>query len=181
MFAPEMTGRRLFVVRHAECLDKIFPGWLRLAYTEGIYKPYDLNQPVKLPKRINTPADFENDSPITEIGQITSQMIGRALKLSHNEPMVVYSSPALRCVQTAHNLLKTTGTPPHTRIRIEPALFEWMHWYETPPNWMTTKQLTSAGYPIDNSYKPTMDIDALLKCKKESSFDHYSRTLTVIK
>ncbi|KRZ41631.1 hypothetical protein T4C_4248 [Trichinella pseudospiralis] len=44
----ELSGRRIFLVRHGERMDRVFPGWLRLGFTDlGAYRPYDLNMPLR--------------------------------------------------------------------------------------------------------------------------------------
>ncbi len=134
------TGRKVFVMRHAERLDRIFPGWSKFACNDqGKYRPYDLNQPLSVPKRPGGFGDYFNDSPITEIGYVSAQMIGRAMRVTRSKPTAIYASAALRCVQTAHGILKTIGSA--TKIRVEPGLFEWMGWYATSPKWMSVSQL----------------------------------------
>ncbi len=173
-------SRKVFVMRHAERLDRIFPGWQKLAFNEyGKYHPYDLNQPLSMPRRSGGLQDFHNDSPITEMGYVSSQMIGRAMRVSHCHPSVIYASPALRCIQTAHGILKTLAKKP--KIRVEPGLFEWMAWYATPPKWMSADELEKAGYEVDTSYKPVMSEKQLLDKRAESSREHYERCLHVVK
>ncbi|KRX31078.1 Ubiquitin-associated and SH3 domain-containing protein A, partial [Trichinella sp. T9] len=43
------AGRRVFFARHGERMDRVFPAWTRLSYTEsGNYKPYDMNMPISM-------------------------------------------------------------------------------------------------------------------------------------
>jgi ubiquitin-associated SH3 domain-containing protein len=161
-------------------MDRIFPGWTRLAFTDlGKYRPYDLNQPLTLPKRSGGPAHFHNDTPITEMGYVSSQMIGRGMRLNRVNVATIYCSPALRCVQTAFGLLKTLNAP--CKIRVEPGLFEWLAWYDTPPTWMSRDEMEAAGYPIDTSYRSYVDAGTLFKTHlKETSAQHYERNHSVI-
>ncbi len=101
------TGVKMMFIRHAQRMDRVFSGWEKKAFTGppamnnpiGRYTPYDLNMPLSLPiPRMRDPNASKNDSPITEIGHATAQMIGRGLKLSRNVPNAIYTSPALRCV-----------------------------------------------------------------------------------
>lgn len=78
-------------------------------------------------------AEYENDSPITEMGNLGGQMVGRGLKSSKADIKQIICSPALRCVQTAHAILKTLESD--VKISIEPGLFEWLAWYDKMPQW----------------------------------------------
>ncbi|KRY65009.1 Protein UBASH3A -like protein, partial [Trichinella pseudospiralis] len=151
----ELSGRRIFLVRHGERMDRVFPGWLRLGFTDlGAYRPYDLNMPLRAVKRENGYKDFHNDPPITEIGYATSQMIGRGMKLSGIQFDTVYCSPALRSIQSAHGILKSFAGS-NTKICIEPGLFEYLGWYENANlNFLDTNQLINEGYEIQPNYIP---------------------------
>lgn len=99
-------GRRLFFMTHGEQTDKIFPKWTKHAYSKsGRYKPDNLNMQGKLPKRVNF-KDFANDSPLTEIGYLSSQMVGRNMRMAHQTVKVIYTSPALICLQTANGKIE---------------------------------------------------------------------------
>ena len=120
-----------------------------MAFPDGHYAPYDLNQPVRIARRRGGHQDFNHDTSITgrrnwaglinaiaEMGAIHAQMVGRCLRTAGNVPLVVYSSPALRCIQTAAGVIR--GASGDARIRIEPALFEWMGWVKSDDvAWMT--------------------------------------------
>ena len=44
---------------------------------------------------------YEYDPPITEMGSLSAQMVGRGFKNCAVDLKAVYCSPALRCIQTA--------------------------------------------------------------------------------
>jgi ubiquitin-associated SH3 domain-containing protein len=75
-------------------------------------------------------------------------MIGRGLRMSKVVLSHIFTSPALRCVQTAQGVLKTINQKA-AEICVEPGLFEWMAWYKTPPVWMEPLELRNQGYKID--------------------------------
>ncbi len=96
---------------------------------------------------------------------MTAQMLGRGLRLHLpssmlHRPVVVYSSPALRCVQTAQHMIKGLALPePRPQINVEPALFEWAMWYKKTPEWMTPPEISRAGMAVDISYASRLTVD----------------------
>ncbi|KRX89335.1 Protein UBASH3A -like protein [Trichinella pseudospiralis] len=176
------TGRRVFFARHGERMDRVFPAWTRLSYTEtGNYKPYDMNMPISMVPRLNGVNDFYDDPPITELGYFVSQLIGRGAKLNCIKFDIVYCSPALRCVQSAHGMLKAfTKTKP--KICIEPGLFEYMGWYkEENLNFLSNLEMVVQGYEVDPDYFPVISCaDLKTKYKNETIEEYYKRTGDVI-
>jgi ubiquitin-associated SH3 domain-containing protein len=61
--------------------------------------------PASLPRRRNPFRDFIGDSPITEIGVSQARLTGEALAVNDSSVQYCYSSPSLRCIQTAHAIL----------------------------------------------------------------------------
>ncbi|XP_003381694.1 putative ubiquitin associated and SH3 domain-containing protein A [Trichinella spiralis] len=176
------AGRRVFFARHGERMDRVFPAWTRLSYTEsGNYKPYDMNMPISMVPRLNGVNDFYDDPPITELGYFVSQLIGRGAKLNCINFDTVYCSPALRCAQSAHGMLKAfTKTKP--KICIEPGLFEYMGWYkEENLNFLSTLEMAVQGYEVDPDYFPVISCEDLkTKYKNETIEEYYKRTGDVI-
>jgi ubiquitin-associated SH3 domain-containing protein len=65
----------------------------------------------------------------------------------------VFSSPALRCVQTASAVLRAAKA--ETSVRIEPGLFENTSAYPLGmPQFVEPELLETAGFPIDLTYRP---------------------------
>lgn len=61
------TGRQLYVMRHGERMDRIFPDWLKLAFADlDKYRPYDLNQPATLPQRSGGPQNFHSKAHLSK-------------------------------------------------------------------------------------------------------------------
>ncbi|MFH4977520.1 hypothetical protein AB6A40_004229 [Gnathostoma spinigerum] len=153
--------KAVMIVRNAERVDRIFPEWLNVNITEtGEYMPNDLNLPSNIINRPGGYLDFENDSPITELGMLTSQVFGRALRIFNVWPISrIITSPALRCVQTASAI--ACGIHKPVPICIEPALFDWLSWYATMPNLLSPEFLFDYENLVDYKYKPCIGVQQL--------------------
>lgn len=77
-------------------------------------------------------------------------MIGRGLGMKKIFLSHIFTSPALRCVETAQSVLKSVDQA--ADISIEPGLFEWMAWYKTLPVWMEPLELRDWGFTIDTRF-----------------------------
>lgn len=62
--------------------------------------------PVSLPKREGSVESFRFDSPLTNIGAFEAKLIGESFAQANVNIRYAYSSPALRCVQTCHNVFR---------------------------------------------------------------------------
>ncbi|XP_071806227.1 ubiquitin-associated and SH3 domain-containing protein B-like [Asterias amurensis] len=148
--------RRLFVIRHAERVDITFgQQWLQYSFdTEGNYLKKNINMPKKVPVRAGGPPSFNKDSPITEVGQFQATLTGESMRENGIKITHVYSSPALRCVQTAQAILQGLNSPDCHKIRIDTSLFEWLAWCKgILPKWLTHSELTAFGLNVDTNYK----------------------------
>ncbi len=101
---------RLIIIRHAERVDLTHgAGWTQRAFSyTGQYYPFDSNMPPSLPFRANW-LDYEVDTPLTLNGLNQAWNVGNTLA-TYNLPIVAcYSSPAIRCIQTADQILGAMG------------------------------------------------------------------------
>ena len=121
------------------------------------YNRFNLNMPLgttmHLPRR--PIHQYVDDSPLTHCGHWQAATVGAAF--AGHSIAAVYCSPALRCVQTAEEVVRAaglTGRKGWKGIRIEPALFEWMGWYSTCPAFLTPRQLKDNGFSIDVDWQP---------------------------
>jgi ubiquitin-associated SH3 domain-containing protein len=95
-----------------------------------------------------------------------------------------YSSPALRCIQTASKILEGLQIHNKIKIRIEPGLFECTSWYTTNetkltmPRFMTKKELLENKYSIDKNYHEQMNILELSQIETELEFYERSHAIT---
>lgn len=98
---------RFFFARHGERIDLTFgASWLDQAFDkQGKYRRTNLNMPMRLPIR-NSKRDFIGDSPLTEVGKFQAKLTGEALGGESYRIHYCYASPALRCIQTAQQILQ---------------------------------------------------------------------------
>ncbi|NXX66140.1 UBS3A protein, partial [Spizella passerina] len=150
--------RGVLVMSHGESVDQVFgKSWLQQCLTaDGKYYRADLNFPSSLPRQKDSMKQFECDPPLSCCGIFQSRLIGEALLEQEVTVSSVYSSPALRCVQTAQHVLQGLKLNQKVRIRVEPGLFEWTKWEASRaiPKFMTVAELVEASYDIDTSYSP---------------------------
>ncbi|KAI6213148.1 hypothetical protein M3Y94_00116200 [Aphelenchoides besseyi] len=176
---PLSNKRLIVVVRHAERMDRVFPSWLTLANSNGDYRPYDANQPRRLPQRHGGLSLFVNDPPLTRLGQSVAVLRGKSMDYVHFVPAAIYSSPALRCIETAHLIAQALSMK--ADIRIEPGLFDWTGWYmDGVPVWMTISELVAAGYNVDRNYKPIQTAESVMRLREENKHELYRRIQSVI-
>ena len=178
----ESEPQKLFVIRHGERVDSTFGGnWLDQVFdrSTGAYQRINLNLPKKMVTR-NDVKDFLFDPPLTELGLHQCQMIGEELAAQGIKIDHVYSSPTLRCIQTADKILEGLQIRDTTPIRIEPCLFEFLKWYPViPVKWpfLELDELTLNGFNIDRSYKPFYPIESLRK--DEDELMYYTRSYLI--
>ncbi|KAF2975403.1 hypothetical protein EK904_001969 [Melospiza melodia maxima] len=175
--------RGVLVMSHGERVDQVFgKSWLQQCLTaDGKYYRADLNFPSSLPRQKDSMKQFECDPPLSCCGIFQSRLIGEALLEQEVTVSSVYSSPALRCVQTAQHVLQGLKLNQKVRIRVEPGLFEWTKWEASRaiPKFMTVAELVEASYDIDTSYRGNFPLSSLVP--SESYEDYVSRSSAVIK
>ncbi|CAG4931741.1 unnamed protein product [Parnassius apollo] len=154
--------RWFFAMRHGERVDLTYGQWVPFCFDEnGTYIRKDLNMPLKLGERAGGGAAYARDTPLTRVGQLQARLVGEGLRLAGVSVAHVYASAALRCVETAHSFIEGLQADPSVKIRVEPGLFEFKHWY-APTGvgpFMTLWELHKAGYNVDLRYKPYVDLD----------------------
>ncbi|CAL8079884.1 unnamed protein product [Orchesella dallaii] len=178
-------NRRVSIVRHGERVDHRFQDvWIENCFdNEGNYTRRNLNQPEKLPNRHGYPQTFLRDTPLTEIGLLQATLRGQGIGagniLAHD--FQVFTSPSLRCVQTASNILAAMKRQ-DVKLCIEPCLFEWtkIKWYlnGNMPKWMTPQELIEAGFEVDQHYVPFISTGDLKE--EETVKQYYDRSGQVI-
>ena len=176
---PPTGPRRLFILRHAERVDVTFgKQWIKLSFDpDGSYHRRNLNMPKEVPKRKGGPGDFVKDSPITETGLFQAQLTGEGMREQGIRVTHVFSSPALRCVQTADAILHGLQEP-SVKVKIENGLFEWLAWCRGGfPTFMTPSELSKYGLEVDPSYASQV---ALMDLKpNETHLEFYKRMYNI--
>eukprot|EP00931_Biecheleriopsis_adriatica_P060166 TRINITY_DN3611_c0_g1_i1.p1 TRINITY_DN3611_c0_g1~~TRINITY_DN3611_c0_g1_i1.p1 ORF type:complete len:296 (-),score=34.85 TRINITY_DN3611_c0_g1_i1:20-886(-) len=146
---------RLFIVRHGERVDYVFEDWVQQCFDgNGQYRRVDLNLPATLPNRPTH--HWAHDCPLTELGHWQARQVGRALADCEGVAITsVLSSPALRCVQTAAEIVSVLSSQP--RFRIEPGLLEAGAWHGRALSdgqvFLDDANLVALGCPIDVTSK----------------------------
>ncbi|KAK7088547.1 ubiquitin-associated and SH3 domain-containing protein B-like [Littorina saxatilis] len=171
--AMERKPGNVYVMRHGERCDFVFSrNWCEKCFdAKGVYTRTNLNLPRVMVKRKNY-KDFQRDSPLTEMGKCQARITGEALREAGVELSYIYVSPALRCVQTATEVIRGGGYK--CKLFVEPTIFEWCGWYKpSVPNWLHPDQLIENGFPVDPSYAPF--ISARNLNVNESVEEYYNR------
>ncbi|XP_065137310.1 ubiquitin associated and SH3 domain containing Bb isoform X1 [Paramisgurnus dabryanus] len=157
--------RTLFVCRHGERMDVVFgKHWLsQCSDSRGRYMRNNLNMPAVLPARGAEQRLYEMDAPITVVGLTQARIVGEAILESNTTIDFVYCSPSLRCVQTAHEILRGLQQDGRISIRVEPGLFEWTKWVSgtSLPDWISPTDLAAAKLNVDTTYRPHIPISKL--------------------
>uniref|UniRef100_A0A0N5ADL8 Protein UBASH3A-like protein n=1 Tax=Syphacia muris TaxID=451379 RepID=A0A0N5ADL8_9BILA len=201
-------SRKLLVVRHGERCDYYFKkrvnlklynlnfynlqfagvNWVEKAFDSlGRYNRFDSQLPETVPVRAGGFKEYKEDTPITTNGYSLAVKTGTPFLYVHlGENLAksgvtvdaVYSSPALRCIQTSQGLLE--GLKSNSLIRVEPGLFQWTHWcrHGVMPLWLTNEELKSVRYAVDTSYEI---IDPIIKLNMEETLlDYYERSYQLV-
>lgn len=176
--SPSTTeSRQIFICRHGERVDFTFGAWIPYCFeANGSYIRRDLNMPEGIPPR--NIQDFQNDSPLTTLGEMQASLVGEAMKSSAVKIDVAFTSPSLRCVQTLSKILKGLGSS--VEMNVEPGLIEWLAWYPNGlPTWMSNEELSKAGFNVQGSYEPIVKADQLPA--RENAAQYYERSYNLIK
>ncbi|CAI4226851.1 unnamed protein product [Auanema sp. JU1783] len=162
-----LTWRIITIIRSAERVDRVFGNdWQRTEKPYGKPAPTDLNIDRNF---IMFGSDvLKNNSPITWLGKKQVEAVARAMCNRGVNPETVYSSPALRSVQTASVIAKFFGIS----IKVEPGLIE-----EDMKEVNFHIDALKKVYPIDSTYSPLVSIESL---KNEKSFDSRKRLRTTV-
>ncbi|XP_026760655.2 protein UBASH3A homolog isoform X3 [Galleria mellonella] len=174
------TDRRwYFAMRHGERVDLTYGQWVPYCFDEnGTYVRKDLNMPLSLPERAGGKDSYAKDTPLTRVGRLQAQLVGEGLRLAGISLRYVYASAALRCVETAQELLRGLQDPT-VKIRVEPGLFEYKVWHSAKglAPFMTPLELHKAGFSIDLNYKPYVDLDVDTPETIEEFYDRHEKVI----
>jgi broad specificity phosphatase PhoE len=170
---------KLIIIRHGERVDALFgENWFSQAFDQtGKYHRFHTNLPMTLPYRQNF-QDYLHDPPLTELGLIRSYRTGEALYRTGLRIDYCYSSPSLRCIQTADAILDGMKLRTLIPIRIELGLFECGLWHKNViPHFMSINELILNRLNIETSYN---SIQKSLSTD-ENEYDYYERSYLVMR
>uniref|UniRef100_F1L945 Protein UBASH3A n=1 Tax=Ascaris suum TaxID=6253 RepID=F1L945_ASCSU len=170
----ESNKMQVFLFRNSEPMNNISDQWMARSFIDGKYVRYDLNQPSELPHRTSAIA-FKNDPPLTVIGLRMCDIIGEAFISKGIEFDLAYSSPSLRCIQTAHRLISVGSN--RAPLRIEPMLYSFCEIHRLGvPQFMSENELATNEIIIDKNYKPFINIDELMTLRSENCLHFQERS-----
>ncbi|CAF3151300.1 unnamed protein product [Rotaria socialis] len=170
---------KLIIIRHGERVDVLFgDNWFQEAFDRaGNYRRFHTNLPISLPYRQNF-QDYRYDPPLTELGLIRSFRTGEALYRTGLRIDHCYSSPSLRCIQTADAILDGMKLRTLVPIRIELGLFECGLWHKSViPHFMSINELVLNRLNIETSYN---SIQKSLSTD-ENEYDYYERSHSIMR
>lgn len=146
-------ARSLFFVRHGERLDKVNHDW-----SAGALRPHD--------------------TPLSSLGKKQATSLGKWLygKIDIYQPLTIFSSPFIRCIQTAHHIAQEldglkidnkdySELNKHfsTRICVEPGICEDPYYMEglncNTPWFLNACDLMSISDRINLAYKPLRKVN----------------------
>ena len=150
----QMHKPRIIMMRHSERLDFALKNnyWPQEVFINGIYSPNATQMPTVLPTRPN-PNEYSLDTPLSRFGRSYAYHTGKFFRSLHLIPNQVYTSPAMRCVQTADAVLKGLGVDDLVPLKIELALYEPSK--QSVPL-QPAKFYSRAGFFVDLSYRPVL-------------------------
>lgn len=175
MAEVKTSKRRIVVLRHGERLDFSFgKTWIREDYVRT-----DLNMPEKLPSR---QLDYWlHDTPLTNLGNFQSELVGASFKDSGVKFSAVFVSPSYRCLQTASGVLRGMSAERGLKLNVEYGQFEWIDFYgDAPPTWLSDKEF-SEHFNVNESYKPIISRTEFASIKTETFQEFCDRNSRVTK
>ena len=169
---------KLIIIRHGERVDALFgESWFSQAFdATGKYHRFHPNLPMTVPYRQHF-QDYLYDPPLTELGLIRSFRTGEALCRTGLRIDYCYSSPSLRCIQTADAILNGMKLRTLIPIRIELGLFECGLWHKNIiPHFMSINELILNRLNIETSYDSVQKSLSI----EENEYEYYQRSHFVI-
>jgi ubiquitin-associated SH3 domain-containing protein len=170
---------RIIIMRHSERLDFVLQNrnWPLDAFIDGVYFPNLTLLPTVLPTRAN-PYEYILDTPLTSHGKAHAFYTGEFFRSIGFIPNRVYTSPAMRCVQTADSLLDGLGIREKRALRIDLALHESTR-KELPLQ--SAKYFSSANFHVDLKYPPLLSSIDNRIIIGETRLEFYRRMYGILK
>ncbi|CAF1623912.1 unnamed protein product, partial [Adineta ricciae] len=166
-------------MRHSERLDSVLQNrdWPAEAFINGVYVPHVRQLPTVLPHRAD-PYEHVLDTPLSRYGKDHAKRTGEFFRSLNLIPDQVYTSPAMRCIQTADSVLQGCGNRRNIPLKIDLALHEPVR-RELPLQ--SANFFASAGFNVDLYYQPTFPSNDSRLIYGETRLDYFRRTHFVLK
>jgi len=166
-------------MRHSERLDFVLKNnnWPQEVFINGVYSPNVTQMPTVLPIRAN-PHEYSLDTPLSRHGKAHAYHTGEFFRSLGLIPHRVYTSPAMRCVQTADSVLEGLGRRERAPLRVDLALHE-----PTKRNLplQPAEFFASSGFFIDLDYQPVLAPANNSIIVRETRLAYYRRMYAVLK
>ncbi|UJR09244.1 hypothetical protein I4U23_013490 [Adineta vaga] len=170
---------RIIIMRHSERLDFVLKNnnWPQEVFINGVYSPNVTQMPTVLPIRAN-PHEYSLDTPLSRHGKAHAYHTGEFFRSLGLIPHRVYTSPAMRCVQTADSVLEGLGRRERAPLRVDLALHE-----PTKRNLplQPADFFASAGFFVDLNYQPVLAPVNNTVIVRETRLAYYRRMYAVLK
>lgn len=179
MNRQHMPKPRIIIMRHSERLDFALKNnqWPHEVFINGVYSPNVTQMPTVLPMRAD-PLEYSLDTPLSRYGKSHAYHTGEFFRSVGLIPTRVYTSPAMRCVQTADAVLEGLGRRERVPLRLDLALHE-------PTKRVLPLQpaqfFGSTGFFVDTAYHPILSPTESQKIVRESRSAYYRRLYSVMK
>ncbi|KAK6753613.1 hypothetical protein RB195_012914 [Necator americanus] len=149
--ATPFQGDEIVLARHAETIAEVFPDWVeRCRLDPSLYQPFDLNVPVRVPRRMNMVQAYQSDPPVSEVGRIMAQLFARELVTRNAIPKAIFCAPSLACLQTAVDIQNFVGKD-CGRICVDAALATERN---GAAHWLNDKEIAQLKCNVDDGYTP---------------------------
>ncbi|CAF1001448.1 unnamed protein product [Rotaria magnacalcarata] len=175
--ASPVKPLRIIIIRHAERADAVLGSdWSKKSFDRnGRYIRFSEHLPDALPTRSYL-HHYVIDVPLTNRGRLHALKTGKTLFTNGYTADICYTSPSLRCVQSANGIL-TGMSRKSVSMRLEPCLFEcYLNDFKRTLCFMTKDELAANGYNIDKSYQAFLSFMR----PHDSQVDYYERCRTIM-
>ena len=179
MHQQQIHKPRIIIMRHSERLDFALGNnsWPRDVFINGVYQPNLTQMPTVLPMRAD-PHEYSLDTPLSKHGKAHAYHTGQFFRSLGLIPHQVYTSPAMRCVQTADSVLDGVGKRERVPLKLDLALYE-------PTKRVLPLQpaqyFASAGFFVDTSYQPVLLPTNSNSIVREARLAYYRRMYAVLR
>ncbi|CAF4244267.1 unnamed protein product [Rotaria magnacalcarata] len=169
---PATKPLQIIIIRHAERADAVLGSdWSKKSFDRaGRYIRFSEHLPDSLPTRSYL-HHYVIDVPLTNRGRMHAFKTGKVLLFNGYAADICYTSPSLRCVQSADGILNGMNRK-NVPMQLEPGLFEcYLNDFKRTLCFMTKDELAANGYNIEKSYQSLMPFMR----PHDSQLDYYER------
>ncbi|KRZ89583.1 Neuron navigator 2 [Trichinella sp. T8] len=183
--SAKASRREIIIMRHAERVDDIFNTWSDIALKNGSYFRFDINMPddvqMRSPEMLESYIRWTCDPPITVNGKEMARCMGKLFASRKKNIYAIYSSPAVRCVQTANAFAESYGKFFPNRnlsIRVEGGLYDFIHEnMAVVPNFIELAELKQWKLNVDMKYKSVIEAENMTPDDFRENYANYCKSV----